>query len=71
MTPPSSPRECHPFLLFFLSHDLVVSPSYDDFGDLSEDLDILAKGDIGLFDAKDRLKETIKEIGPDAAQGAC
>jgi hypothetical protein len=26
MTLPSSPRECHPFLPFFLSHDLVVSP---------------------------------------------
>lgn len=45
-----------------------VGITYDDFGDLSEDRDILAKGDAGLFDVKDRLKETIRELGPDAAQ---
>ena len=45
-----------------------VGITYDDFGDLSEDLDILAKGDTGLIDAKDRLKDSIRENGPDAAQ---
>lgn len=45
-----------------------VGLTYDDLGDLSEDAEFLASGDLKMPELKDRLKSTIANIGPDAAQ---
>jgi hypothetical protein len=42
--------------------------SWDHLGDLAEDNRFLAKGDTELLDQKDRLKEMIEKLGPDASQ---
>jgi len=42
--------------------------TWDHLGDLAEDNRFLAKGDTELLDQKDRLKEMIGELGPDASQ---
>ena len=42
--------------------------TWDHLGDLAEDNRFLAKGDTELLDQKDRLKEVIGELGPDASQ---
>jgi len=45
-----------------------VGLTYDDLGDLSEDAEFLATGDLKMTELKDRLKDTIEDIGPDAAE---
>jgi hypothetical protein len=45
-----------------------VGLTYDDLGDLSEDAELLATGDLKMPGLKDRLKDTITDIGPDAAE---
>jgi hypothetical protein len=45
-----------------------VGLTYDDLGDLSEDLEFFATGDLKKLELKDRLKATIEDIGPDAAE---
>lgn len=45
-----------------------VGITSDHLGDIAEDNRLLAKGDTELLDQKDRLKETIRELGPEDAQ---
>jgi len=45
-----------------------VDLTHDDFGDISEDEEFLMTGDLKMTELKDRLKKTIDNIGPDAAQ---
>jgi len=45
-----------------------VGLTYDDLGDLSEDAEFLATGNLKMTALKDRLKDTIEDIGPDAAE---
>ena len=41
---------------------------YDDLGDASEDYDFLTTGDLKMTELKDRIKDTIEKMGPDAAE---
>ena len=45
-----------------------VGLSWDQIGDVAEDSSFLAKGDTQLSDQKDRIREMIREMGPDDAQ---
>ena len=47
-----------------------VRISFDDLGSLSEDAELLVtgEGDLKMTELKDRLKEKIERIGPDAAE---
>lgn len=45
-----------------------VGLTYDDFGDVSEDYDLLTTGSLVLTKLKDQIKETIEDLGPDAAK---
>jgi hypothetical protein len=45
-----------------------VGLSYDHLGDVAEDAGLLATGDLKMTKLKDRVKKTIDDIGPDAAQ---
>ena len=42
--------------------------TYDDLGDLSEDLSLFSTGKIELIELKDRVKDEIRSLGPEAAQ---
>ena len=45
-----------------------VGLTYDDLGDITEDSEYLHREGARIADLKDRLKSTIADIGPDAAQ---
>jgi hypothetical protein len=45
-----------------------VGLTYDDLGDISEDYDLLTTGSLKLTKLKDQIKETIEDLGPDAAE---
>jgi hypothetical protein len=45
-----------------------VGLGWDHLGDISEDYDFLTTGDTKMLDLKDRLKERIRELGPEEAQ---
>lgn len=45
-----------------------VDLTWDHLGDIAEDNRFLATGDTKLLDLKDRVKEKIGEMGPDASQ---
>ena len=45
-----------------------VGLTYDDLGDVSEDYALLTTGNLENTEKKDRLKKTIEDIGPEAAQ---
>jgi hypothetical protein len=45
-----------------------VGLDWDQLGDLAEDYDALTTGDTEFSDQKERLKEMIREMGPDDAQ---
>ena len=45
-----------------------VGLTFDHLGDISEDAEFSATGSLKLPELKDRLKKTIEDIGPDAAE---
>jgi hypothetical protein len=45
-----------------------VGLTYDHLGDVSEDAELYATGDLKMLELKDRLKDTIEDIGPKAAE---
>jgi hypothetical protein len=45
-----------------------INLTWDHLADLAEDSGFLAAGDTELLDQKDRLKEMIEKLGPDASQ---
>ena len=45
-----------------------VDLTWDKLGDLSEDLDLLRRGDVGTLDQKEHNKELIREVGVEKSQ---
>jgi hypothetical protein len=45
-----------------------VGVTYDDLGDLAEDSENLLSSEKGMNELKERLKDTIEDIGPDTAE---